>query len=339
MIAARARRGGAASRCAGLPTRCRRRWLKGTRRRSGRRHSGDGRHAMSPRVAFRYSLRELRGSLGRVWVWVGVPLGRRRRRRFGGGTRLERRRRDSGRGQEAAGGGPGVPLAGPIPATAIEAIDAAPGAVRADVREMAAMAGRAAPREAGAGPSSLLVELKAVAGGYPFYGEVVAAPPLPAGASVAEALGDRSALVSPEALSGSAWRSATSFVSAGGRSGSPARWKTSRTGCRPASPSARGSSSAWRGRRRRDLPVRRLRRLPGAGAAAGGEFARGTGVAGRAVSGRDRRRCGGPGSRPGPMPSPAFARTSNAFRATWGWSRCCRSSSAASAWPRAFAPG
>ncbi|MYF96906.1 MAG: FtsX-like permease family protein, partial [Holophagales bacterium] len=101
---------------------------------------------------------------------------------------------------------------GPIPEAVLETIDGVPGAVRAEVREMAAMVGRALPRTASPGaaspaevgdegPSSLLAELKAVSGGYPFYGELVTEPPLPAGTRPADVLGDHSALVSPEALS------------------------------------------------------------------------------------------------------------------------------------------
>jgi len=96
---------------------------------------------------------------------------------------------------------------GPIPEDLLETIDAIPGAARAEVREMAAMVGRGSPRAAspgesgGAGPSSLLAELKAVSGDYPFYGELVTEPPLPAETSPADVLDDHSALVSPEALS------------------------------------------------------------------------------------------------------------------------------------------
>ncbi len=162
---------------------------------------------MSPRIALRYSLRELRGALGRVWVWVfclsvgvGAVVSV-----AGLASSVDGAIRGEARKLLAAD------LAfrsrSPIPERLLQAIDAIPGAARAEVREMAAMVGRASrrpasPGESGdAGPSSLLAELKAVSGGYPFHGELVTAPPLPAGARPADVLGDDSALVSPEALS------------------------------------------------------------------------------------------------------------------------------------------
>ena len=162
---------------------------------------------MSPRVAFRYSLRELRGSLGRVWVWaaclsvgVGAVVSV-----AGLASSVDGAIRGEARKLLAAD--LVFRSRGPIPEDVLETIDGVPGAVRAEVREMAAMVGRASPRAAspgesgGEGPSSLLAELKAVSGGYPFYGELVTEPPLPTGASPADVLGDHSALVSPEALS------------------------------------------------------------------------------------------------------------------------------------------
>ena len=90
----------------------------------------------------------------------------------------------------------------PVSSDTFAAIDRVPGAVRAEVRELAAMVGRVSPRGPGDdGPSSLLVDLKAVSGGYPFYGELGSAPPLPPDRAPADVLGDHSALVAQEALS------------------------------------------------------------------------------------------------------------------------------------------
>lgn len=167
---------------------------------------------MSPRVALRYSLRELRGSLGRVWVWVSCLS-------VGVGAVVSVAGLASsvdgairGEARKLLAADLALRSRGPVPEHVLETIDAVPGAARAEVREMAAMVGRASPRAAspgtaspaevgGDGPSSLLAELKAVSGGYPFYGELVTEPPLPAGTNAADVLGDHSALVSPEALS------------------------------------------------------------------------------------------------------------------------------------------
>ncbi len=157
---------------------------------------------MSPRVALRYSLRELRGSLGRVWVWVACLS-------VGVGAVVSVAGLASsvdgairGEARKLLAADLAVRSRGPVPEDVLETIDGVPGAARAEVRELAAMVGRASPRERGReGPSSLLAELKAVSGGYPFYGELVAEPPLPPGALPADVLGDHSALVSPEALS------------------------------------------------------------------------------------------------------------------------------------------
>ena len=167
---------------------------------------------MSPRVALRYSLREIRGSLGRVWVWVACLS-------VGVGAVVSVAGLASsvdgairGEARKLLAADLVVRSRGPIPEHVLETIDGVPGAVRAEVREMAAMVGRASPWAAspgaaspaevgGDGPSSLLAELKAVSGGYPFYGELVTEPPLAAGTTPADILGDDSALVSPEALS------------------------------------------------------------------------------------------------------------------------------------------
>lgn len=157
---------------------------------------------MSPRVALRYSLRELRGSLGRVWVWVACLS-------VGVGAVVSVAGLASsvdgairGEARKLLAADLAVRSRGPVPEDVLETIDGVPGAARAEVRELAAMVGRASPREPGGeGPSSLLAELKAVSGGYPFYGELVTDPPLPPGTSPADVLGDHSALVSPEALS------------------------------------------------------------------------------------------------------------------------------------------
>lgn len=157
---------------------------------------------MSPRVALRYSLRELRGSLGRVWVWVAcLSVG------VGAvvsvaGLAASVDGAIRGEARKLLAADLAVRSRGPVPEVVLETIDRVPGAARAEVRELAAMVGRASPREPGGeGPSSLLAELKAVSGGYPFYGELVTDPPLPPGTSPADVLGDHSALVSPEALS------------------------------------------------------------------------------------------------------------------------------------------
>ena len=157
---------------------------------------------MSPRVALRYSLRELRGSLGRVWVWVACLS-------VGVGAVVSVAGLASsvdgairGEARKLLAADLAVRSRGPVPEDVLETIDRVPGAARAEVRELAAMVGRASPRERGGeGPSSLLAELKAVSGGYPFYGELVTDPPLPPGTNPAGVLGDHSALVSPEALS------------------------------------------------------------------------------------------------------------------------------------------
>ncbi|MXX61788.1 MAG: FtsX-like permease family protein [Holophagales bacterium] len=167
---------------------------------------------MRPRVALRYSLRELRGSLGRVWVWVSCLS-------VGVGAVVSVAGLASsvdgairGEARKLLAADLVFRSRGPIPEDVLETIDGVPGAARAEVREMAAMVGRASPLAAspgaaspaevgGEGPASLLAELKAVSGGYPFYGELVTEPPLAAGTSPADVLGDHSALVSPEALS------------------------------------------------------------------------------------------------------------------------------------------
>ena len=157
---------------------------------------------MSPRVALRYSLRELRGSLGRVWVWVACLS-------VGVGAVVSVAGLASsvdgairGEARKLLAADLAVRSRGPVPEDVLETIDGVPGAARAEVRELAAMVGRASPREPGGeGPSSLLAELKAVSGGYPFYGELVTEPPLPPGTNPADVLGDHSALVSPEGLS------------------------------------------------------------------------------------------------------------------------------------------
>ena len=157
---------------------------------------------MSPRVALRYSLRELRGSLGRVWVWVACLS-------VGVGAVVSVAGLASsvdgairGEARKLLAADLAVRSRGPLPEDVLETIDRVPGAAHAEVRELAAMVGRASPREPGGeGPSSLLAELKAVSGGYPFYGELVTEPPLLPGTNPADVLGGHSALVSPEALS------------------------------------------------------------------------------------------------------------------------------------------
>ncbi len=157
---------------------------------------------MTPRAVLRYSLRELRGSSGRAWVWVSCLS-------IGVGAVVSVAGLSSsvdgairGEARKLLAADLAVRSREPIPQRVLEAIDAVPGSARAEVREMAAMAGRASPRQRDRDrPSSLLVELKAVSPGYPFHGELAAEPPLPAGQSPAAVLGDHSALVAPEVLS------------------------------------------------------------------------------------------------------------------------------------------
>ena len=156
---------------------------------------------MGPGAVFRYSLWEFRGSLGRMWVWVlclsvgvGAVVSI-----AGLASSLDRSIRGEARKLLAAD--LALRSRAPISTDALDAIDRLPGAARAEVCEMAAMIGRASPRPSGEdGPTSVLVELKAVSGGYPFYGELRVEPPLPADMAPAAALGDHSALVAPEVL-------------------------------------------------------------------------------------------------------------------------------------------
>ena len=157
---------------------------------------------MGPGAVFRYSLWEFRGSLGRIWVWVlclsvgvGAVVSI-----AGLASSVDQAIRGEARALLAAD--LAVRSRTPVSSDTFAAIDRVPGAVRAEVRELAAMVGRASPRGPGDdGPSSLLVDLKAVSGGYPFYGELGSAPPLPPDRAPADVLGDHSALVAQEALS------------------------------------------------------------------------------------------------------------------------------------------
>ena len=262
---------------------------------------------MSPRVAFRYSLRELRGSLGRIWVWVACLS-------VGVGAVVSVAGLASsvdgairGEARKLLAADLALRSRGPIPAHVIEAVDAVPGAERAEVREMAAMAGRAAPRapDSGAGASSLLVELKAVSGGYPFYGELEAAPPLPAGeepgGSAGRPLGAR---VARGRCPGWVLRSATSSAWAGRRCGWPARWK--------GKPDRLPAGFAFGPRVVVGVAAQEAAGLfpfggfggyLGAAAAARGRFARGTRAPGRGAAGRDRRRHRGEGGDLGGRPA------------------------------------
>ncbi len=100
----------------------------------------------------------------------------------------------------------------PIPEELKAAVDRIAGAERAEVREMLTMVAvpRAAasgaeatgddqagvPAPAGGTPRSILVELKSVEGGYPFYGELELEPAVP----LAELLDGESTVVAPEIL-------------------------------------------------------------------------------------------------------------------------------------------
>ena len=152
-------------------------------------------------VLFRYSWWEFRGALGRVWVWllclavgVGAVVSV-------AGLAASVDGAIRGQAKKLLAADLTVRSRGPVSAEVDEAIDSLPGVRRAEVRELAAMVGRVEPRsDSDGGPGSLLVELKAVSGGYPFYGELLAEPPLPDGISPVEALGDDSALVAAEVL-------------------------------------------------------------------------------------------------------------------------------------------
>lgn len=85
----------------------------------------------------------------------------------------------------------------PIAASVIAAVDALPGARRAEVRELPSVVAVAPGNETGGTPgASLLCELKAVEPGYPFYGELATEPARP----LAELLGPDRVLVGPELL-------------------------------------------------------------------------------------------------------------------------------------------
>ena len=84
-----------------------------------------------------------------------------------------------------------------IPAEAIAAVDAIPGARRSEIREMPSVVSVPVDDPAAAPGASLLCELKAVEPGYPFYGRVETEP---AGALDGIA-GEETILVGPELLS------------------------------------------------------------------------------------------------------------------------------------------
>jgi len=83
----------------------------------------------------------------------------------------------------------------PIVEPVLAAVDGLPGARRAELRELPTVV--SVPQAAGSPPgASLLVEVKAVASGYPFYGALATEPASP----LAELLGERQVLVGPELL-------------------------------------------------------------------------------------------------------------------------------------------
>jgi len=84
----------------------------------------------------------------------------------------------------------------PLPAAALAAVDALPGARRAEVLELPSVVAVPAGDGAPVPGASLLCELKAVSSGYPFYGEVATDPP----GALAGPLGDDRVLVGPELL-------------------------------------------------------------------------------------------------------------------------------------------
>ncbi|MCU0234399.1 MAG: FtsX-like permease family protein [Thermoanaerobaculales bacterium] len=83
----------------------------------------------------------------------------------------------------------------PIPEPVLAAVDGLPGARRAELRELPSVV--SVPAAAGSPPgASLLVEIKAVAPGYPFYGALTTEPTAP----LADLLGENQVLVGPELL-------------------------------------------------------------------------------------------------------------------------------------------
>jgi len=84
----------------------------------------------------------------------------------------------------------------PVPASALAAVDAIPGARRAGTRELPSVV--SVPEAGSGGPAgrSLLCELKAVEPGYPFYGTLATDPPAPLG----DLLADDRVVVGPELL-------------------------------------------------------------------------------------------------------------------------------------------
>ena len=83
----------------------------------------------------------------------------------------------------------------PLPQALADALSAIPGVQRADLTEMVTVV--AAPPRGEAAGRSQLVELKAVAGGYPFYGRLVLEPDRP----LAELLAADAVVVGPDLLS------------------------------------------------------------------------------------------------------------------------------------------
>ncbi len=83
----------------------------------------------------------------------------------------------------------------PIPEAVAGIVATRPGIETARVKEMVTVL--ATPGDGERPGDSLLVELKAVAGGYPFYGDLVLAPPRP----LAELLGAETVVVAPDLLS------------------------------------------------------------------------------------------------------------------------------------------
>lgn len=82
----------------------------------------------------------------------------------------------------------------PVPATIVSALDAVPGLRRAEIRDLTTVVSAGAPQD-GVKPSQI-VELRAVRGGYPFYGTLVLDPDRP----LEDLLGADGAVVGPELL-------------------------------------------------------------------------------------------------------------------------------------------
>ncbi len=164
---------------------------------------------MNPVFALRFCAQELRGSWGRVVYWllclaigVGAVVSI-----AGLASSLDGAIRS--KAKELLAADLAISSRQPLPAAAETAVAALPGAVSAEVRELATVVARLprapavdaapAPRKRRTA-NSQLVELKAVRGPYPLYGKLETEPPLGADGRIDQVLGDHSALVGEELL-------------------------------------------------------------------------------------------------------------------------------------------